>query len=99
MGGSWHSTWGVRPRITAFSSFYEIRRIRWSSWTSSNAYGRGHLVACAGAAGPCHNGVVNSHLYAVHSHSGPGRYFSNLRYSGSHARHLWITSRGYWNWR
>jgi hypothetical protein len=100
MGGNWHSgTWRIRPRDIGFGAEYEIVRIRWSSWTNQGARGRGHLILCTGAVGRCHNGVVNIHLYGVFNHSGPGRNFGNLRYSGSrvHPRHLWINDRGYWS--
>jgi len=101
MGGNWHSrTWRVRPRTIGFGADYVIMRIRWTSWTGRNAYGRGYRISCAGAAGPCRNGNVTLHLYGVFDHSGPGRNFGNLRYSGRHVRpqHLWINSHGYWWW-
>jgi hypothetical protein len=101
MSGSWHGgTWRVRPRTVAFGALYEVRRIKWSSWTGGNAFGRGHLVACASEVRPtgCHNGVVNIHLYGVFNHAGPGRNFGNLKYSGSHSKHLWINSQGSWTW-
>jgi hypothetical protein len=98
MDGNWRHEWRVRPGYIAFGADYIIERIRWSSWTQHSAYGRGHLIACAGASGPCHNGVVDIHLYSVFSHSGPGRNFGNLQYSGSHYKHLWIGSAGSWDW-
>jgi hypothetical protein len=76
MGGGWHrGAWVIRPGTITLGAEYQLKGIRWSSWTQARAYGRGHLVACAGAAGPCERATVNIHVWNVHRHSGPGRYF------------------------
>ena len=86
MGGSWHRPgWMVRPGGIVFGALYEIHRIRWSHWTNRWAHGQGRLLACAGAAGPCVRSVVTIHLWNVHSHSGPGRYFKDVKYTGTHS--------------
>ena len=86
MGGSWHRPgWMVRPGGIVFGALYEIHRIHWSQWTNRWAHGQGHLLACDGAAGPCVRSIVNIHLWNVHSHSGPGRYFKDLKYTGTHS--------------
>jgi hypothetical protein len=93
-----------------FGSLYEIHRIHWTSWTNRGAYGRGHLLACAGEAGPCVRATVSLHAWDVFNHSGPGRNFGDLRYTSKHSlggivggrgrsRFLWINSRGNWWWK
>jgi hypothetical protein len=100
MTAGWHPTnpgWRIRPGIIYFGAMYEIKKISWSTWTSTGAYGRGRLVACAGAAGPCERATVNIHLWNVHSHSGPGRYFKDLKYTGRYKQFMHI-SDGVWVW-
>jgi hypothetical protein len=109
--GTWHShTWRVRPGGIDFGTLYYMERIHWTSWTKTGAYGRGRLIACAGAAGPCVRAYVNIHAWDLFDHSGPGRNFGYLRYTGDRSlnpiiggrgrsRLLWINSRGNWWWR
>ena len=98
MFGGWHNgQWKVRPRVIYFGSFYGIYRVSWKSWNNSNAWGRGHLSACAGAGGPCQRGAVKIHLWNVHSHSGPGRYFKDLKYTGRYKQFIHVNG-GVWVW-
>ena len=94
MGGSWHRPgWTVRPGVITLGAEYQLIRIRWSSWTQAGAYGRGHLLACD--AFTCERAPVKIHLWNVHRHSGPGRYFKDLKYTGRYRAFLHING-GVW---
>jgi len=94
MGGGWHrGAWVTRPGTITLGALYQLKRIRWSSWTSSGAYGQGHLLACT--AFMCWRGTENIHLYNVHRHSGPGYYFKDLKYTGPHGAYLVIAGGGW----
>ena len=94
MGGSWHRPgWTVRPGVITLGAEYQLIRIRWSSWTQAGAYGRGHLLACD--AFTCERAPVKIHLWNVHRHSGPGRYFKDLKYTGRYSAFLHING-GVW---
>ena len=38
---------------------------------------------------------MNVHVWNVHSHSGPGRYFKDLKYTGRYSQFLFING-GVW---
>src|ERR1017187_3440015 len=52
MGGAWQNA-ARRPHAFTLGADFGVSRISWSRWTGNSAFGHGHLVACAGAAGPC----------------------------------------------
>jgi hypothetical protein len=86
-----HGSWTVRPAGIDFGAEYGIGHIRWTSWTSKSAWGKGTLS----------DGIfqaptqVKVHLWNVHRHSGPGRYFKDLKYTGRHSGFLHING-GVW---
>lgn len=43
MGGRWYSN-GVRPRGITLGALWTVRKMSWSHWTSSSAYGSGKEV-------------------------------------------------------
>jgi hypothetical protein len=94
MGGGWHrGAWVIRPGTITLGAEYQLVRIRWSSWTSSGAYGQGHLLACD--AFECERGMENIHVFNPHTHSGPGWYFKDLKYTGHHGAYLVIAGGGW----
>lgn len=89
MYGGWHHSdpgWKVRPGVIYFGAEYGIGHIRWTSWTSKSAWGKGTLVDGMAQAPT----QVKVHLWNVHSHSGPGRYFKDLKYTGRYRAFLHI---------
>jgi hypothetical protein len=96
MGGGWHNgAWRVRPSTVYFGSMYGIYHIHWSSWTNHDGYGHGTMVA-ATFPGEIRESV-SIHVYGVYYHSGPGKNFGYLKYTGSRfSQLLWIDSTGRW---
>jgi hypothetical protein len=94
MVAGWHrvsGSWKVRPGTIDFGAEYGIGHIRWTSWTAKGAWGRGRLFEGLTQK----PSQVTIHLYRVRSHSGPGRYFKDLKYTGRHSGFLHI-SGGVW---
>jgi hypothetical protein len=94
MVAGWHrvrGSWKIRPGTISFGAEYGIGHIRWTSWTSKRAWGKGTLDDGLTQAPT----QVKVHLWNVHRHSGPGRYFKDLKYSGRHSAFLHING-GVW---
>ena len=94
MVAGWHrasGSWKIRPGAIYFGAEYGIGHIRWTSWTSKSAWGKGTLDDGLTQA----PAQVKVHLWNVHRHSGPGRYFKDLKYSGRHSAFLHING-GVW---
>lgn len=102
--GGWHRGWQVRPGSIGLGSYFALRGLRYSYWSSSSASGKGQLLIsncrpdCAKAA---HWTKASVYFHGVRSHSGPGRYFRDLRITygrNHHTLYLHITSggRGYY---
>lgn len=94
MVAGWHrvsGSWKVRPGTIYFGAEYGISHIRWTWWSSKSAWGKGTLS----------DGIfqaptqVKVHLWNVHRHSGPGRYFKDLKYTGRYRAFLHING-GVW---
>ena len=96
MSGGWHHSitgWKVRPGEIVFGAEYGIDHIHWASWTGRSAWGHGVLFE-----GPIQDpksAPATVHVWNVHSHSGPGRYFKDLRYTGRYIGFLRING-GVW---
>jgi hypothetical protein len=84
----------VRPGEIAFGALYDVTHVRWSSWGSGSAFGRGHFFG--GRGGPSFNAYIA--LYDVKTRNGrryfswikiaaPGHKTQRLQYSGG----LWRT--------
>jgi hypothetical protein len=84
-------SWKIRPGAVYFGAEYGIRHIRWTSWTSKSAWGKGTLDDGLTQAPT----QVKVHLWNVHRHSGPGRYFRYPRYTGRNSAFLHIND-GVW---
>ena len=86
----WHHSdpgWKVRPGVIYFGAEYGIGHIRWTSWTAKGAWGQGRLFE--GLTQPPTR--VKIHLWNVHRHSGPGRYFKDLKYIGRYSAFLHVS--------
>src|SRR5207253_1325425 len=68
----------IRPRELLLGADFTIDRIRWKRWTRRHANGRGHLLACQGAGGPCVHFWGRLRVWHVRKHRGH-RYFAILK--------------------
>jgi hypothetical protein len=102
MGGAWQNA-ARRPHGFTLGADFGVNRMSWSRWTNTSAYGHGHLLACAGAAGPCVSFRAGVTLTIVRRHHGT-RYFAVMKLTGRGHRTQrlvmrdggWIlTTRGY----
>ena len=84
MGAKWGGP-ARRPHSFGLGADFGITKMTWSSWTSKGAFGHGHLVACAGAAGPCAIFRAGVRLSTVKRHNGT-RYFATMILTGKHRR-------------
>lgn len=107
----WNRSWQVRPGYIYFGggagySAPRIKDLHWSYYgqVSADARGRWFRDTCnpdCAAGGYWVNG--NAYFYGVFNHRGPGRNFGNVNVTwtqrGHHySMHLWIDSRGQWDW-
>ena len=82
----------VRPREIAFGAHYDVAYLRWSTWGSLSATGRGHYFGFGS-----YN--ANVKLYFVKVHSGQ-KYFEWIRITaGGHRTRQLQYSGGCWNTR
>lgn len=103
MGGGWQDA-ARRPQSFVVGVLWGVKTVSWSRWSDTAAYGRGHLLACASAAGPCIDFRAGVRLSDVRTHDGT-RYFAAMTLTGKgHATQRlvmdqaggWIlTTRGY----
>jgi hypothetical protein len=84
MGGAWQNA-ARRPHAFTLGADFGVSRMSWSRWTGNSAFGHGHLVACAGAAGPCAIFRAGVTLRTVKTHRGT-RYFASMTLTGKHRR-------------
>jgi hypothetical protein len=84
MGTAWTNP-ARRPHSFVLGADFEVVKMSWSQWTNTGAFGRGHLVACAGAAGPCAKFVAGVTLSTVKTHDGT-RYFASMKLTGKHRK-------------
>jgi len=82
MGGAWQNP-ARRPHGFTLGADFGVDRMSWSRWTSTSAFGHGHLVACAGAAGPCAKFWAGVTLRTVRTHRGTP-YFASMTLTGKH---------------
>jgi hypothetical protein len=102
MGTAWTNA-ARRPHSFVLGADFEIVKTNWSRWTNTGAFGHGHLIACAGAEGPCVKFVAGITLTVVKTHDGT-RYFASMKLTGKHHKTQklkmkdgsWLlTTRGY----
>jgi ABC-type transport system substrate-binding protein len=84
MGAKWGGP-ARRPHAIGLGADFGISRIAWSSWTNKGAFGHGHLVACAGAQGPCAIFRAGIRLSMVKQHKGT-KFFATMVLTGKHRR-------------
>ncbi len=90
-----------RPHSFVLGADFEVVKTNWSRWTNTSAFGHGHLIACAGAAGPCVKFVAGITLTVVKTHDGT-KYFASMKLTGKHhkTQHLemhdgaWLLTTG-----
>jgi hypothetical protein len=80
MGTAWTNA-ARRPHGFTLGADFGLSRMSWSRWTNSGASGSGHLVACAGAMGPCAIFRAGVTLSEVKTHDGT-RYFAAMKLTG-----------------
>lgn len=104
MGGSWTSSFRIRPSLVAFGAHFEIKDLHYSHYGSRSATASGRLAiddCIPNCAQGGHFVNASAVFYKAASHRGPGRYYSNLNLAWRHNTrhiHLWIDSRGEWIW-
>ncbi len=84
MGTPWANA-ARRPHTFVLGADFEVKKTSWSRWNSTGAFGYGHLVACAGARGPCVRFLAGVTLSHVRKHDGT-RYFATMKLTGKHRR-------------
>jgi hypothetical protein len=84
MGTPWTNA-ARRPHSFVLGADFEVKKMSWSRWNSTGAFGYGHLVACAGARGPCVRFLAGVTLSHVRRHDGT-RYFATMKLTGRHRR-------------
>ena len=96
MSGLWSSSFRVRPGTVYFGAHFFIGDLRYSHYGLRSATAAGRLTL-----GPGHENInASAVFYKTAVHSGPGLYYSNLNLTWRHhSMHLWISTRGFWNWR
>jgi hypothetical protein len=90
MSGLWVCP-SVRPGEIAFGARYDVARLRWSTWSSGIAYGRGHYYGFGS-----YNARVK--LYDVKTHHGR-RYFAWIKITAAGHRTRYLSYNGYWRTR
>jgi hypothetical protein len=80
MASPWASA-ARRPHSLTLGADFGVNKMSWSRWTGTGAFGYGHLVACAGAAGPCVRFRAGVTLSYVRTHDGT-RYFATMKLTG-----------------
>ena len=95
-GGSWSSSFRVRPGTVFFGAHFFIGDLHYSHYGSRSAIATGRLTL-----GPGHQNINASAVFIkVRDHRGPGLYYSGLNLTWPHhVMHLWISGRGSWDWR
>jgi transcription elongation factor len=95
MGPAWGGP-ARRPHGFTLGADYGVDKMTWARWTNSGARGNGHLVACAGATGPCIKYHADVTLSRVRIHHRT-RYFSAMTITGKHRKpkHL-VMRNGIW---
>lgn len=83
-GGIWQNA-ARRPHSFTLGADFGLSHMSWSRWTNTSAFGHGHLVACAGAAGPCAIFRAGVTLRKVKTHNGT-RYFASMTLTGKNRR-------------
>src|SRR5580692_6839106 len=95
MGPPWGGP-ARRPHDFALGADYGVDKLTWSRWTNSGASGHGHLVACAGAEGPCVRYRVGLTLSRVRMHRHT-RYFAFMKMTAKHRKTVHLVMRnGLW---
>jgi hypothetical protein len=95
MGPAWGGP-ARRPHAFTLGADFGVSKMRWSRWTNSGAGGRGHLLGCAGAQGPCVKYLASVTLsrVKVHDHT---RYFAAMKITGKHRKTVHLVMRdGLW---
>jgi hypothetical protein len=75
----------VRPSALPLGADWNIEKVRWADWTQGHADGRGYLVSCASAGGPCQRYWTRIHAVRVQRHRGH-RYFDVMELTHGHGR-------------
>ena len=98
MGALWSGA-QVRPGRIVFGAQYEMRRLRWFTWRSLDATGRGHFSEGSCIDAPCYSYNAHVKLYYVKVHNGR-KYFAWIRITatGHRTRQLQF-SGGRWHTR
>jgi hypothetical protein len=92
MGPPWAGP-ARRPHSFVLGADFGISKVSWSAWTNSGASGKGRLLGCAGAQGPCVKYLAAITLRVVKVHHGT-RYFATMKITGKRHKTLHLVMRG-----
>jgi chitodextrinase len=82
-GGSPWANPARKPHSLFLGADFSVTHMSWSRWSGTGAFGHGHLVACAGAAGPCVKFRAGVTLSTVKTHHST-KYFASMKLTGAH---------------
>jgi hypothetical protein len=97
MAGPWYGP-SLYPSTLLLGAGWTVGKLRWTDWTRWHADGRGYVVACQGAGGPCDNFWATITASRVREHDA-SRYFAIMKITGRHQQVEWLvmnTKLGWW---